>query len=52
LIVQAAARAAGHALPILVLSTTNWPRIRQQAMAVAHAVDAMATGAYRKLDIS
>lgn len=43
---------AGRALAILVLSTTSWPRIRQQAMAVAQAVDAMATGAYREFEIS
>ncbi len=42
---------SGRHLAILVLSTTSWPRIRQQVTAVAQAVDAIAIGGYRELQI-
>jgi len=41
---------SGRRLAILVLSTTSWPRLRQQATAVARAVDTMSAGDYRELE--
>jgi predicted nuclease of predicted toxin-antitoxin system len=42
---------AGRDLAILVLSTTSWPRLRQEATAVAQAVDTMSAGDYREIQI-
>lgn len=42
---------AGRKLAILVLSTTDWRRIRQHLNLVTEAVDAIAAGAYIELSV-
>ena len=42
----------GRQLRILVLPTTNWPRLRSQADDVAAAVNSMNPGEYRELVLS
>jgi len=38
-------------IAVIVLSTTNWPRIRRSANLVAEAVDRMAVGAFVEIAI-
>jgi len=42
---------AGRKLAILALPTTNWPRLRDRAEAIAAAIAALKPGEYRELDL-
>ena len=42
---------SGRKISIVVLSTTNWPRIRPAAQAVAAAIDGLPPGSYVEVRI-
>lgn len=43
---------AGRRIAILVLPTTSWPRIRQETIAIAAAIDTLSAGQYLELSFN
>jgi predicted nuclease of predicted toxin-antitoxin system len=41
---------SGRRIGVLILMTTNWPRIKKNATLVVHAIDNLHPGSYEEID--